>query len=184
MLEPLVLKNDDIAGIKLLFEYRGSGHSSVIGHVIEGVEVGIRTIANPVDDVDDDELFIVMMWFRHDVREGPEKVHPECAVGLPPARRHQPKESMQQLDSLTVLHELDARVFTLARNVRPVADGDRVVAIQVEITVAPLVLDNVPGSLAVYRPIAVIVAERPRIEVRVTEVLPELLGEPDRPVAG
>jgi hypothetical protein len=87
---------------------------------------------------------------------------------------------MKEIDSLSVRQELDACMLTLAWNVGPVSDGDRFVATQVKVIVTPLVPDNITGSLAVHRPIAVIMTERPRVEVCVTEVLPELLGKPDR----
>jgi hypothetical protein len=57
-------------------------------------------------------------------------------------------------------------------------------AAQMKVRVSPLISDDVPGSLAVDWPIALIVAESPRIEVSVTEILPELLRESDRLIAG
>ena len=42
MLESLVLENDDIAGVQLLFEYRRACLSPVVGDVGRGIEVGFR----------------------------------------------------------------------------------------------------------------------------------------------
>ena len=184
MFESLVIEDDDIAGVELPFEHRRAGHSPILGHVFGTEKVSIRATTDPVDNVDDDELFVVVMWFRNNVFEGPKEVNPKCALWPPSAWRHQTEESVQKLDSLSILHELYARMLTLAWDSRPISDGDRFVSIQFKLTVVPPVPDDVPGALTVHRHITLIMAERPGIEVRVTKVLPKLLGKPDRPVAG
>ena len=75
-------------------------------------------------------------------------------------------------------------MLALAWDARPIGDGDRFVSSQLRLAVVPLVADDVPGSLTVDRPVALVVPERPVIEVRATEVRPELLGKPDRLVVG
>lgn len=74
-------------------------------------------------------------------------------------------------------------MFALARDIGPVGNRDQVMTPQPEIGAAPLVPDDVPCPLAVNRPVTLIVAECPRIEVGIAKVLPELLWEPDLAVA-
>jgi len=74
-------------------------------------------------------------------------------------------------------------MLTLARDSRTIGNRDGFIAAQAKVGVAPLVPDDVPGPLAIDRPVAVIVAEGPRVEVSIAEVLSALLRESDTPVA-
>jgi Ni,Fe-hydrogenase III small subunit len=183
MLESPVLKDDEVAGIKLMFEYRRTDDLAVIGYVTRGIKVSFRAIAKSVNDVDNDELFIVMMGLSHDICEGSEEIHAERTVRLPSLRGHEMEKGLNELLRLRVFREFDTRMLAVPRYVRSIGNSDRVVPFQMQTVIAPPVPDDIPGALAVNRPVTLIMVKCPGVKVRLAKILPELLGQPNGPIA-
>src|ERR1700733_12270071 len=184
MLEERVLENEDVTRVQLLPKDRLAIYLAAARDVGWGVKVCFCAFPDSVEYVNDDELLVVLMRFRHDVGECAEEVHAECAFGLSAGGRHQVEEGPDEIPGLTVVEKLDPGMLALACDAGPVGDRYRVVSPQAETFVMPLVADNVPGSQAVDRKVARVVSERPVVEVRTAEVRPKLLRKPDRMVAG
>jgi hypothetical protein len=94
------------------------------------------------------------------------------------------QENLDELPGLRIVEEFHPGMLAPALDARPVGDRDRLVSLQAKAPVMPLVADDVPGPKAVDGHVAVVVPQRPVIEVRAAEIGPELMRQPDRPVAG
>jgi hypothetical protein len=184
VLENLVVEDNNVTGVQLMTEHWWSCYITVIRYVHRGVKVCFGTFTDPVDYVNDDKFLIVTMGFRHDISESTKEVHTERAVRLPPTRWHQLKKCVNEIPSLGIVQELDTSVLPFAGDARTVSDRDRIVSPQGETPVLPLVTNNVPGSQTIHRPVALVVPERPLVEVRLAEIRPELPGKSDRLVVG
>jgi hypothetical protein len=184
MLKKLIFEHNDVARIQLMTEYWRGFYVAIIRYVRWGIKVCFGTFADPVNYINNYELFFVMMWFCHDISKSTEEVYAECAVRLPSIRRHQPKKCLNEIPGLGVVQKFDASMLSFARDARTVRNRDCIVSPQGEAVVLPLVTDNIPGSLAVRWPVALVVPERPLVEVRLTEIRSELPWKPDQLVVG
>src|SRR5215471_1668019 len=154
VLEEPVFENDDLARVQLMPENRLRGRLALVRDVLRPVEIGLSAAANPVNNVKNTKLLLVIVRRGNDVREGPEQVHPKRATGLPPVGRYEVEKGMNESLGLRVAQEHDSHVITLARDAGPVRNGDRIVLLQMEPVVMPLVPDDVSCPLAIHRPVA------------------------------
>src|SRR6516165_9330544 len=110
-----------------------------------------------------------MMRLGYHVCEGPEQVNAERTATLTPIRWHETYKGMDHFPRFRVVEYPDARVVAFARDVCTIRDGDLVVLPKIEPVVAPPVLDDVPCSQPVDRPIALIVVKYAIVEVPAKE---------------
>src|SRR5215831_887956 len=179
VLEKPVFEDDDLARVQLMPEDRIRGRLALVRDVLRPVEIGLSAAANPVNNVENTKLLLIIVRRSNDVREGPEQVHAKRAVGLPPTGRYEVEKGMNEFLGLRVAQEHDSHVITLARDASPVRNGDRIVLLHMEPVVMPLVPDDVSCPLAIHRPVALVAVKRLVIEISLSEVLAELLWEPD-----
>ena len=83
VLEPAVLENHQIAGIQLLPEHL---FANFVGARLLVIFIQIRhgAVAFPVQDIENDKLFLVLMRLGHDVGVSPKQIDPERASRPPP----------------------------------------------------------------------------------------------------
>src|SRR5580704_8203282 len=124
------------------------------------------------------------MRFGHDVGKGSKQIDAKGSGAPTPTRRHHAQQRADELLCLRVLEQPYPRVHTPPPDARAIGDSDRSVLPQTEVIVAPPVPDDVPGPLAIDRPVTGVVADLIRGEVGLHKILPELFRESDFIFAG
>ena len=127
MNETLVIEHENLAGIQLMPEHRLRGWPPASEVTARFVKVALRAAAYPVKDINNNKFLIVAMRFRYHVREGPEQIDAERAVGPSPIEWHQAEKGTNELLPQWVVENPDTLVVALTRDVRAIRDGDRLV---------------------------------------------------------
>src|ERR1039458_6294195 len=111
MSEENVIKDEQLARAQLVvvqywFVWRPSGEALGVA-----VQIGLRSAAVAVHQVQKNIFFIVMMRFSDNVGIGAEKIYTESSLFLAPVWRDKMKECLNQLFGLRVFKDFNAFVF-------------------------------------------------------------------------
>ena len=131
MLEPTVFKNHQVARVQLLME-------NPLLHVLF-IQVRFGAVALPSEDVKDDELLLVLMWFGDDIGMRSVQVDAECASRLPPVFRYKAEKYFNEIPELPIPEQLDTLVEPRSLNAGMIPDGYRVVFFESQLAVVPFV---------------------------------------------
>ena len=164
MLEPAVLEDHQLARVQLLQEHL---IADFVGArlLIAFIEIGLGAATLAVQDIEDNKLFLVLMWLRHDIGVCPEQIDPECASLLPPVFRHEAEKCLDEVLGLRVIKQLDTLVDTFTLNFGAIPDGYGLIFFEGQFAVVPLVQDDVSRPLAVMWPVTFVLSELATVEV-------------------
>ena len=177
MLETAVLENHQVTGVQLLAENLLADFLGTHLMLIIFIQIRLRAVAFPIQDIEDNKLLLVLMRLRNDVSVRPEKIDPECASLLPPVFGNKAKKRLDKLPGLRVLKEFDTLVDTLTLNFGAIPDGYSLVFFEAQLAIVPLVVDDVPRPLPIMWPVTVIMPELAAVEVGPLKVTPALRWE-------